>query len=380
MIRAVHVNDKLSMDGLNPSSVAHLLGDWIPRLEDRGIACSVCTLRDPDPGAEYLGRLSIPVHQFGHGRYSFRNLGAIGGLLRSESADIAHLHGFGAANYGRVAARRLGIANVVHEHATLKMPAHQRLADRALRGWTDAAVAVSGSVREFMIHDRSIPPERIEVIGNGVDVGRFANIPPAAAPSLKNELGIPEADRVVGTVTRLRTEKGTEHFVRAAARVLDAVTSVTFVVAGEGPLREPLEELARHLKLDRRMLFLGFREDVPALLGLLDVLVIPSLTEGFPLSLVEGMAAARPIVATRVGGMPEVARDGEDVLFVPPRDPDAIARRTIELLEDAQLAARLGRQAVQTAAGYSVDRSAARLADLYARLLRRHRSAAKPHA
>ena len=374
MIKVLHVNDKLSMDGHNPSSVAHLLGDWIPLLRQHGVTCTVCTLRDPDPGARYLVDRNIDVHRFDFGRFSPRNLSAIAGLLREQGADIAHLHGFASANFGRIVARRLGIGNVVHEHATLlNVPAYQRLADRLLRRWTDAAIAVSESVREFMIHGRFIPAERVHVIGNGVDLERFGSPDRQAAAAARRMLDIPEGHRLVGTVTRLRAEKGPEFFLRAMPRILEELPSVTFLVVGDGPLRESLEALAKELGVERRARFLGFRTDVPELLGLLDVLVISSLTEGFPLSLVEGMAAGCPVVATRVGGMPEVARDGDSVLFVPPRDPDAIACKTIALLENPDMADRLGREAAETAAGYSMAGSARMLADLYTRLVsRRH--------
>jgi glycosyltransferase involved in cell wall biosynthesis len=369
VIKVVHVNDKLSMDGLNPSSVAHLLGDWIPLLRQHGVACTVCTLRDPDPGARYLVDRNIDVRRFDFGRFSPRNLSAIAGLLREQGADIAHLHGFASANFGRIVARRLGIANVVHEHATLlNVPAYQRLADRLLRRWTDAAIAVSDSVREFMIHVRSVPPERIHVIGNGVDANRFGACDEAAVAALRQELGVPDDHRLIGVVTRFRAEKGTEHFLRSAPQILGHCPSVTFLIAGNGPLREPLRALSEDLEITRCTRFLGFRSDVPTLLGALDVLVIPSLTEGFPLSLLEGMAAGCAIVATAVGGMPEVARDGEDVLFVPPEAPGAIARRTVELLEHPDLAARMAGEAVKTAAGYSVANTVRRLADLYAHL------------
>lgn len=369
MIRVLHVNDKLSMDGRNPSSVAHLLGDWIPLLRQHGVACEVCTLRDPDPGARYLAERNIDVHRFEYGRFSPRNLSAVAGLLREQGADIAHLHGFASANFGRVVTQRLGILNVVHEHATLSnVPAYQRLADRVLRRRTDAAIAVSESVREFMINERSVPPERIHVIGNGVDLERFGSPDMRAAEATRRSLGIPDDHRLVGTVTRLRAEKGPEFFLRAMPHILEEMPSVTFLVVGDGPLRGSLEALARELGVERRARFLGFRTDVPELLALLDVLVISSLTEGFPLSLVEGMAAGCPVVATRVGGMPEVARDGDSVLFVPPQDPEAIARRTLKILQEPDLGRELSRAAVEAAAGYSVAGSARRLADLYAAL------------
>jgi glycosyltransferase involved in cell wall biosynthesis len=151
--------------------------------------------------------------------------------------------------------------------------------------------------------------------------------------------------------------------------ILQREADVTFLIAGDGSLRESLEALTRELGVERHVRFLGFRDDVPILLGVLDVLVIPSLTEGFPLSLVEGMAAGCPIVATQVGGMPEVTRDGDGVLFVPAEDPKAIAGATVRLLRNSALAETLGQRAVAVAAQYSMSASARRLAELYAVLV-----------
>jgi glycosyltransferase involved in cell wall biosynthesis len=369
MTRVVHLNDKLSMDGRNPSSIAHLLADWIPRLARRGVECSVSTLRDPDPGADHLARAGVRVHRLGRWKYSPGNLAALAALLHREQADIAHLHGFASHDLGRVVSRRLGIANVIHEHATLRVPWHQRLADRVLSGRTDAAIAVSDSVRRFMIRHRSIAADRIVVIGNSVDLDRFRFRDLEARRRTRQALGVPQGTRLVGTVTRLRVEKGTEHLVRAAPAVLARWPDALFVIAGDGPLANELKRLGRELGVAERVRFLGFRSDVPALLAALDVLVIPSLTEGFPLSLVEAMAAGVPVVATRVGGVPEVATDGHNVLLVPPADPEALARRTLEILERPELADRLARAGRETAARFGTDAAVARVEALYRSLV-----------
>lgn len=372
MIKVVHANDKLSMDGRNPSSVAHLLGDWIPRLAESGVSCSVCTLRDPDPGADYLEARGIRVERMGHGRFSPRNLRAISKFLRDEEADIAHMHGFGASNFGRLVARRLKVTGVVHEHAALmRVPRYQIFADRLLSGLTDAGIAVSENVREFMIEQRSIPADRITIIENGVDLNLFHPADAEAAAAVRVELAIPKDHAVVGSVGRLRAEKGTEFLIRAIPRVLRSARATTFLIAGDGPLRGTLEALAANLGVETRVRFLGFRSDIPRLLAGLDILVLPSLTEGSPLSLLEGMAVGCPIVATPVGGVRQVASEGKSVLFVPPGDADAIARQILELIADPSLARALSREARRVAMGHSVEASVARLVEFYRALLAR---------
>ena len=188
---------------------------------------------------------------------------------------------------------------IVHEHAVLPIVPHQFLADLLLKKITDAAVAVSGNVRDFMIRGRRIPPEKIRVIGNGIRLADYQRGDSTFIRRKKTDLGISQEYQVVGTVARLRKEKGVEYFIRAVPSVLAVRPNVTFVIVGDGELRASLETLAETLHISSNLIFLGFRSDVAELLSIFDVNVIPSLTEGFPLALVEAMAAGNAIVASQ---------------------------------------------------------------------------------
>ena len=364
-IRVLHVIDKLSMDGVNPSSCTRLLADWAAYLDPTSVQLSVCTLRDPDPAGTYLEQRQIRVHYVGHGALSWRNIPSIARLVREEAAAIVHLHGYSAANFGRIVSRRLGVPNIVHEHAVLRVLPHQYVADYVLASRTDAAVAVSDAVRRFMIRGRSIPPDKIRTIPNGIDLATFQNVRADHVRRLRAELGLLDDIRVVGTVTRLREEKGNEYLIRAVPRILKEMPNVVILIVGEGPLRRLLQDLATGLGVAHAVRFLGFRSDVAALLGIFDVLAIPSLTEGFPLSLVEGMAAGKAIVATAVGGMPEVGVDGETVVFVPPRNPKELAEGVLKLLNDSDMCATIARNARESSTRFSIQRSAEELLKLY---------------
>jgi len=364
----LQIIDKLSMDGVNPSSCTRLFGDWIPRFDEQSFRFAVCTLRDPDPAGAYLEQRGIRVHYRGHGRFSWANVRSIMELIEQEQADIVHLHGYSAANFGRLAARRKGVVNVVHEHATLRVLPHQFVADRLLRRHTDAAIAVSRSVREFMLHGRSIPQERIEVIGNGVPLERFSRVEPDRTRALRAQLGIAADAPLIGTLTRLREEKGNEFLIKALPEIGERFPGVVLVIAGEGPQRAELEGLARRLDVLDRVMFLGHFDDPAALLSLVDVNVIASLTEGFPLCLVEAMSVGVPIVATRVGGMAEIGQDGQNLLFVEPRDPQAIAASACRLLESPELRRRLGENAQAASTAHGVDQSVEALSRFYVRL------------
>ncbi len=364
-IRILHVIDKLSMDGSNPSSCATLIGEWATCLDPALFQVSVCTLPCARAPGEILESKGIPVHYLGLSKYSPRNVFAISDLVERKRFDILHLHGYSSANFGRIASRLKGIGNIVHEHAVLDILPHQYAADRMLRGLTDVAVAVSDSVRDFMIRGRSIPESKIRIIYNGIRADRFRRSDRAAVAKKRAELQIPDDFGIIGAVSRLRKEKGVEYFIRAMPLILRKFPNTIFLIAGEGPLREKQEALTKELGIDGNVRFLGFRTDVVELLSIMDVTVIPSLIEGFGVALLEAMAVGNPVVATKVGGMLEIAGDRETVLFIPPGDPGALADKVVHLLEHPEFAARLARKAQIASKAFSIEANARALMELY---------------
>jgi len=371
MIHVLHVIDKLSMDGTNPSSCTVLIGDWFANMDTKHFHMSVCTLRDPDPAGSYLEVRGIKVHYQGYGKISPANIKAISKLITSEQADIVHLHGYSAANFGRIAARLKGIPNIVHEHAVLKVQPHQYIADKLLARFTDVAIAVSGNVKQFMIRSRSIPENKIQIIGNGIQLDKYKEIDDALKQQKRHELGIANNVKIVGTVTRLREEKGNEYLIRALPMMLEQGLNFTLLIIGDGPLRDKLECLVNDLGVEKVVKFLGFRSDVPELLSLFDIQVIPSLTEGFPLCLAEAMASKNAVVASEVGGMNEIGRDGETVLFVPPKNSQAIAEKIIYLLNNDDITEKLSENAVNYSTIFSIKNSVNDLQHVYEELVKR---------
>ncbi|WP_407691110.1 glycosyltransferase [Rubrobacter marinus] len=143
-------------------------------------------------------------------------------------------------------------------------------------------------------------------------------------------------------IARLQPEKGVASFLKAAASVAEELPAARFVVVGDGPMREELHALAGRLGVRDRVLFLGFRPDAQALLGLLDVVAVPSVSEGTPLVVLEAMAAGVPVVASSVGGIPDQIRPGSEGILVPPGDPRALGDGLLEVLRDPELARRMG--------------------------------------
>lgn len=260
--------------------------------------------------------------------------------LREERVDILHSHLFGSNVWAAVLGRLAGTPVVVaHEHMWAYGGSRLRpFLDRHLIArLCDAFVAVSVEGRRRMIDVEGIDPAEIVVIPNGI-----AGFEPGDGARIREELGIAVDAKVVGSVGHLRPEKAYAVLVEAIAMVRQGSRDVVALVAGEGPEREALEALVAGSALDGAVRFVGARDDVPDFLAALDIAVCCSDFEGSPLSVMEYMEAGLPVVATRVGGLPELVRDDESGLLVPPRDPAAVAAAISRLVDDAALRARLG--------------------------------------
>jgi len=244
----------------------------------------------------------------------------------------------------------------------------RRFAYRLVANLSGQMIAVSEDVRRFLAEHVGIPGNRIRVIPNGVPVNGARSYEKVVV--LRETLGLSRNTRVVAAVGSLYPVKGHTYLIDAAVHVVRRCPDVTFLIAGRGGLREELEAQASSLGVTPFIRFLGHRDDVPDLLGVCDVFVLPSLSEGMPLALLEAMAAGIPSVATRVGGVGEAIEDGESGLLVPPGDSHALAESIIKLLEDRTLARQMGQYARDVVARrFSVSRMVDDYKKIYARLI-----------
>jgi glycosyltransferase involved in cell wall biosynthesis len=225
---------------------------------------------------------------------------------------------------------------------------------------------VDGSVGTFLSETVGIRSRQVQVIRNGVDVPRFAN---AAAD--RESLGLGSGRPVIGVVARLHPVKGHSVLLHAFVGVKSRFPNAELLIVGDGEERASLTELAKELRIAPSVVFLGSRRDIPELLATMDVVVLPSLEEGLPLSLLEAMAAAKPIVATDVGAVSTVIRNNETGLLVPPNDAGAITEAIVRMLSDTELQRVLATAAQGLAVGqYSIDRTAEAYDRIYASLCR----------
>ncbi len=315
----------------------------------------------------------------GDARFTLRDLRALiklYRLLRVERPDIVDTHTAKAGFLGRLAARLAGVPVVVHTYHGHLLHGYYnpvtawllRLMERALGRWTDCIIAVSDQVKRDLIAYHVAPREKIAVMHLGFDLQPFLDCP-AHRGHFRRELGLTNGARLVGIVGRIFPIKNHRLFIDAASHVAARDPSARFVIVGDGVLRPAVEERARELGLADRVIFTGWRHDLPLIYADLDILVVSSNNEGTPVSVIEAMAAGRPVVGTRVGGLPDLIVHGQNGYLVDPQDADGLAEAILRLLNDQDTAHRMGRAGREAARQrFTIDRLASGMEQLYHRL------------
>ena len=261
-------------------------------------------------------------------------------LLRRERVDVLHSHKFGSNVWAPILGKLARVPAVIaHEHTwSYEGQPLRRFLDRELiaRG-TDAFVAVSSDDRRKMIEVEKIDPGDVTFVANGID-----ELPAGDGRRMREELGVPADAPLIGAVAVLRPQKALDVLIRAVASLLPEFPELRVAIAGGGPDHERLEGLIAELGAERAIMLLGIRSDVPDLLAALDIAVLSSDYEGSPLAAMEYMEAGLPVVATRVGGMPDLIEEGVNGLLVERQDPDALAAAIARLLRDRDAARVMG--------------------------------------
>jgi sugar transferase (PEP-CTERM/EpsH1 system associated) len=294
-------------------------------------------------------------------------------LLRRLRPDIVHTRNWGAFD-AVPAARLAGVRVVVHgEHGREAADPEgrdrrrnrlRRLLSPLIAQW----VTVSHDLRRWLVHHVGIPGERVVTIHNGVDTGRFAE---GDREGAREALGLPAGAPIVGTVGRLDPVKDHLRLIAAFRSVVARRPDALLLIAGDGPLRDDLRGAVEAAGLQGSVRLLGERADVPRVLAALDVFTLPSIAEGISNTILEAMASGLPVVATNVGGNPELVEDGVTGRLVEPRQTEALAAALLGYVNDPVLARLHGKAGRQRCVGeFSLERMAARYLALYRRLVR----------
>jgi glycosyltransferase involved in cell wall biosynthesis len=261
-------------------------------------------------------------------------------LIKQLAPDVVHAHdphGVAMAGLALSMSTQLAKPPLI---ASRRVDFHLR--NSAMSRWkyrqVDCFICASEAIRKMLVAD-GVPEARTVTIHEGIDLGRVEAAPPAR---LHEELWLPHQAPVVGNVAALVPHKGQRHLIEAAVLVRRQVPDARFVIAGEGELRPALERQIKDHHLEKHVMLVGFRPDVLSLHKAFDIFAMSSITEGLGTSLLDAMAAARPVVAASTGGIPEVVVDGVTGLLVPPRDHESMATAIVKLLKDPALRERMG--------------------------------------
>jgi glycosyltransferase involved in cell wall biosynthesis len=336
-LRVMFITTSMPVGGMES-----LLVTLIRRLDRSWMLPELCCLKRFDALGEVLAGEVPAFSGFLKNKYDVAVLPRLTRLLRERQIDAVVTVGAGDKMFwGRLAAAWAGVPVVCSALHSTGEPDRVEFVNRRLARLTDAFIGVAGPQARHLIEHEGCPAEKVVVIPNGVDTQRFRPRWPSTA--LRRELGLSEFDPVVGAIAALRPEKNHVLFLRAAAIVRQELPAARFLVVGDGPERMPLETLSQSLDLKGAVHFLGTRRDIPEVLSLIDILALTSHTEASPVSILEAMACEKPVVATRVGSVPEMVRDGQTGYLADAGDAEALARGIVDLLTHAERAAAFGR-------------------------------------
>lgn len=346
-IKVLQVMDKCAIRGSPIHGVTRLLLGWVPEFKKTNVELSLCVLRSEE-GCNGFPRLGVPLDALNRSKLDPRTILDLVKIIKRDKIQILHCHGYGASTFGRIAGFITGNPVIIHEHMIdATIPLHQKIADKILSPLTSKGVAVSSAVKTFMTDDRSIPERNMQVIYNSIPSDYCSRYTDDQKIDNAKKYNIPQNKLLVGIVGRLDPLKGHTFFLQAAKAVLKAVPETCFIVVGDGELRSELEKYTLQLGIQNDVLFLGHCENVKEIVSLFDLLASSSLSEGLPLNIPEAMAQGKPVVATSVGGVPEVIKDGETGYLVPAKSPDKLADKIIKLLCDDKLRDQLGANALK---------------------------------
>jgi len=387
VLRVVHVIDDLGMGGAQRQ-----LTELVKALPRHRISAHIISLScEKNTYAEAIRASGIPLTCIEHrGTWSWTTLWTLWRTLRAVRPDVVQTWLFTADLYGRLAAclcraehfirslrhdgRQAWLARVPVIISAVRSvepwkPAHYVWTDRLLRRITDAYTVNAQAIGRMIELREQVARERIHTIYNGVNLDVFDAA--SVNGAVRRRLAIPDHRPVIGTIGRLGPEKDHETLLRACALVLRDVPDAQVLVVGSGPLAPQLASLAQTLALDGQIHFLEAQSNIAEIIAALDVVVISSRYEGCCNVILEAMAMGKPVVATAVGGNPELVLDGQTGRLVPPRDPQRLAGAIADVLEDRVRARAMGASGRQRVVEhFSVARMVDNTVALYEGLLK----------
>ena len=350
-LRVLMACDRLGYDNARLHGAGRLMIQWTRALVERGVDVTTVILREPGPLGNQVLEEGLPFVFLSRHPYDPRTFFDFVRIIRDREIDVLHLQAFGASTFGRLAGLWTRTPAVVHIHADYRgepkgYPPHVRLADALLGRLTDKVLAISQPVADFATGSQGFSPSDVEILHNPVDTTEFRPPSPEEAARARAALDLEPSVPVAACVARFHPIKGVDLLVEAWPEVLRSCPSAVLLLVGDGPDRAMLEERVETLGLRDQVRFLGYRDSVWEVLWACDVLVVPSRMEGLSLAALEGMATGLPVVATRVGGLPEIVTAGQNGFLAEAGDHTDLGKR----IGEALLATRSDPEPLRTAA------------------------------
>lgn len=299
---------------------------------------SICCLAKRGPIFDEAEREGIRIFSLGlRGKLDFLKIFNLIKLLREQKIHILHTHLFHANIAGRVIGRFAGTPIIISSEHIMGLESSWRLfLNKLTSRFADKIIAVSVAVKNFLIKDAKIEYTKIEVVQNGIELSNFYNAV-FEKDKTKARFNLSNSDKIIGTVARIHKQKGHEYLLAAAKKIITKYPQVKFLIVGEGPLKEKMQKLSSCMGIEKNIIFTGFFRDVPSIMSVFDIFVLPSLWEGLPITIIEAMAMKKPIIATNVSGNPELIEENVTGFLVSPRDVDSLAEAISKLLDNEQL-------------------------------------------
>ncbi len=333
-LRVLHIDTERTWRGGEQQALYLTTG-----LARRGVE-TLCVGQPGSPYVERSAAAGLAVEEVRmRGEADLVAVGRLRRLFRAWKPDVVHMHTSHGHTLGVVASRTGGGGKtVVSRRVDFTIYRNVlRLSWFKYRFGVDRYVAISEGIKRQMVKD-GIPADRIQVVHSGIDLGRFEGVDPH---DFHSEFGLPAGAPIIGDVAAFGWHKAQEYLVRAMPHILEVEPEARVFLIGDGELRDKIAAEVRDLGLEDRIIFTGFRTDVPSLIKGMDCFVMCSVLEGLCTSLLDALALRCPAVGSAVGGIPEALVDGETGLTVPPRDPQALAAAILRVLREPELAERL---------------------------------------
>jgi glycosyltransferase involved in cell wall biosynthesis len=330
----------------------------------------VCSVMGGGNYAESLRKAGVKMEVLNDSKKDFLTMASkLFRFLKKHRPAVVHVHDL---RWGTTVARLAGVPVVVASvHYLDQVPKRSRygvIYDNFHMLFADRIVAVAEAVRQARIKKWGNPGSKITTIPNAVDVG--CRLDPAQIEAKKDELGLPHNAPLVGSIANLLPIKGQSYLVIAAAEVIKSLPECRFLIAGDGPCREALEQQINDLGIADNFHLLGYRNDAREIMQVLDVFCLSSIAEAMPITILEAMAFGKPVVTTDVGGCSELVVNGETGLVVPACDPSSLARALLEILNDPDAAGCMGSAGFDRLnIEYSIEANLDKHLSLYAELL-----------